>query len=141
MSVGDGTEPLDPAFTPDQEDNANQTLPLLTEEAAYVQALPGTAWDSTLQATSGSTNATRTTADGATTNLSPVVTSATIAFTQADVGRGFSGAGIPNGAVILSVQSATQATLNVNATATATNVSITITAGVVWDGTVFRWSG
>jgi hypothetical protein len=67
-----------------------------------------------------------TVADGATTNGSPTVTSATAAFTSADVGRTISGAGIPAGSTIIAVGSATSVTISQNATATATGVSITI---------------
>lgn len=73
--------------------------------------------------------AARSFADGATTNGSPIVTSPALgAFTQGDVGRGISGAGIPAGALIDSVQSATQLTMTQNATATGAGVNLTIAA-------------
>lgn len=68
----------------------------------------------------------RTVADGVTTSGSPIITSATAAFTQADVGRGITGTGITGGTTILSVQSTSSATLSGNATATGTTVSLTI---------------
>ena len=63
--------------------------------------------------------------DGA-TNTNTTVTSATAAFTAADVGNGISGTGIPSGTTIASVQSATSVTLSAAATATATGVTISI---------------
>lgn len=74
-------------------------------------------------------NKARTFADGATTNGSPTLTSATANFGSVAVGRTITGAGIPGGTTILSVQSRTSATLSANATATATGVSFTIGAG------------
>lgn len=70
----------------------------------------------------------RTVADGATTNSSTAVTSATAAFTAGDVGRTISGTGITAGTVIASVTSATAAVLSVAATATGTGVTFTIGA-------------
>jgi len=59
------------------------------------------------------------------------LTSATAAFTFADVGRSVSGGSIPAGATIASVQSATQATLSAAATAAASGVTVTVSgAGV-----------
>lgn len=71
--------------------------------------------------------ATRTVTDGATTSGSATVTSATADFAQADVGDTVSGAGIPAGSTILTVNSASSVTLSATATATATGVSLTIT--------------
>lgn len=71
----------------------------------------------------------QTFADGATTNASTTVTSATAAFTQADVGRTITGAGIPAGATILAVTNSTTAVMSQAATATASGVSITIGRG------------
>lgn len=66
--------------------------------------------------------------DLATTNTSAVVNSNTALFrATVDEGMGISGAGIPGGTTILSVQSATQATMSANATATATGVAATFT--------------
>lgn len=70
----------------------------------------------------------RSPVDGVTTNGSAVVTSATAAFTQGDVGATISGAGIPASTTIASVQSANSITLSANATATATGVTLTIGA-------------
>jgi hypothetical protein len=69
----------------------------------------------------------RTVADGATTNASATVTSATAAFDARDVGATIAGAGIPAGAYIVSVTNATTVVISANATATAAGVSITIT--------------
>jgi hypothetical protein len=64
--------------------------------------------------------------DGVTTSGSAVVTSATAAFTSADVGMLITGTGLSSAAYIASVQSATQVTLSANATATATGVTLTV---------------
>jgi HK97 family phage major capsid protein len=60
-------------------------------------------------------------------NSSTTVTSATAAFTSADVGSFITGAGIPAGATIASVTNATTVVISAAATATATSVTITIT--------------
>lgn len=76
---------------------------------------------------------TRTVTDGVTTNTSTTVTSATGAFVGpgqggvgGDVGALISGAGIPAGAYIVVVNSATSVTISAAATATATGVTLTI---------------
>lgn len=69
--------------------------------------------------------------DGVTTNGSATVTSATAAFTFSDIGAGISGTGIPAGATIAGVTSATSITLSANATATGTGVTLTLTRPVV----------
>lgn len=71
----------------------------------------------------------RTVTDGV-LNSTTAVTSATAAFTQADVGDAITGTGIPAGTVIAQVTSSTAATLSAAATATATGVSLTITVPV-----------
>jgi hypothetical protein len=68
----------------------------------------------------------RTVSDGVTTSGSAAITSATAVWTQDDVGKPISGTGIPAAATILSVQSATNATLSANATATASSITFTI---------------
>lgn len=68
----------------------------------------------------------RSVTDGVTTNTSPNITSATAAWTQADVGSAITGAGIPAGTTILSVQSATAATLSQSATATGSAITFNI---------------
>jgi hypothetical protein len=55
-----------------------------------------------------------------TTNASAAITGPAGAFQTGDAGRTITGTGIPGGATILSVQSATAATLSANATATGT---------------------
>jgi hypothetical protein len=72
------------------------------------------------------TLASRSVTDGVTTNNSPTVTSASAAFTAADVGQGLSGAGIPAGSYIVAINSATSVNINQNATVTASSVSLTI---------------
>jgi len=85
--------------------------------------------EAVLTAMTATAGASRSFADGATTNGSPIVTSPALgAFTQNDVGRGISGAGIPAGATVDSVQSATQLTMTANATATAAGINITLAA-------------
>lgn len=59
-------------------------------------------------------------------NTTTLVTSATAAFTAADVGKSISGTGIPVGAYIASVTSATNIVLSAAATATASGVTVTI---------------
>lgn len=69
----------------------------------------------------------RVVTDGA-TNTNTTVTSASAAFLQTrDRGALISGTGIPAGAYIVDVVSATQVTISAAATATATGVTITIT--------------
>lgn len=71
-------------------------------------------------------NQTRTVTDGATTNTSTTVTSASAAFLPSDVGAAISGNGIPAGAYIVVVTNATTVTISAAATATATGVTVTI---------------
>jgi hypothetical protein len=61
------------------------------------------------------------------TNSSTTVTSATAAFTSADVGSFVTGAGSPANATIASVTTATTVVLSAAAIATATGVTLTIT--------------
>lgn len=68
----------------------------------------------------------RTVADGVTTVSTPGITSASAAFTQADVGRSLTTANFPAGSYIMSVQSATAASMNVNATASGVTQSFII---------------
>lgn len=67
----------------------------------------------------------RSVADGV-TNTDTSLTSATAAFTAADVGRPVSGTGIPAGTTITIVTNATTVVLSAATTATATGVAITI---------------
>lgn len=67
-----------------------------------------------------------TAANGTTTTGSPVISSATAAFSNLDLGAAVTGTGVGASATIISVQSATQATLNVNSTATSSAVAFTI---------------
>ncbi|MGP8160421.1 MAG: phage major capsid protein [Candidatus Dormibacteria bacterium] len=72
-------------------------------------------------------------ADGV-TNATTTVTSATAAFTSADVGSFVTGVGIPAGATIASVTNATTIVLSAAATTTATGVTLTITTNyLVYD--------
>lgn len=64
--------------------------------------------------------------DGVTTSGSAAISSSTAAFSTDDVGKPISGTGIPSGATIASVTSATAATLSANATATGTSITFTI---------------
>lgn len=74
----------------------------------------------------GVTYVTRTVTDGVTANTDATVTSATAAFTAADVGSVISGAGITAGTTIASINSATSIEMSAPATATATGVTLTI---------------
>jgi hypothetical protein len=69
--------------------------------------------------------------DGHTTSASPNVTSATAVFSPADTGTGISGPGIPAGAYIKTVTSATAIVLTMNATATSTAAKLVIGAPTV----------
>jgi hypothetical protein len=68
-------------------------------------------------------------------NTTTTVTSATAAFTSADVGRTISGTGIPAATTIASVTNAT--TIIMSAAATATAAGVTITLGR--PGAYYRW--
>lgn len=64
--------------------------------------------------------------DGATTNASATFTSATGAFTGADIGRTLVSANVPAGTTIVAVTNATTVTLSANATATSTGQQFTV---------------
>lgn len=68
----------------------------------------------------------RTLTDVARTSGSAIITSASANFASVDVGRSITGTGIPAATTILSVQSATQATMSANATATATGATVVL---------------
>jgi len=68
----------------------------------------------------------RVVTDGVTTSGDATITSASAAFNASDVGNPISGTGIPTGATIASVTSATEAELSANATATGTSISFTL---------------
>jgi len=68
----------------------------------------------------------RVVTDGVTTSGSAAITSASASFNASDIGNPISGTGIPSGTTILSVQSATAATLSANASATGTSISFTL---------------
>lgn len=68
----------------------------------------------------------RTVSDGVTTSGSKAISSVTAAFNASDVGNPISGTGIPAGATIESVTSATAATLSANATASGTSIAFTL---------------
>lgn len=74
----------------------------------------------------------RTLTDGVTTNADATVTSVTGGFITADIGLPVSGTGIPDGAQIASINSATSIELTVNATASAT-VTLTIEHPIIVD--------
>lgn len=70
---------------------------------------------------------TRQVTDGVTTNGSPIVTSATAAWTADDVGKAISGTNIPGSTTIASVSSdGVTATLSAAATGTGTTITFTI---------------
>lgn len=68
----------------------------------------------------------RTVTDGVTTDTDATVTSATAAFTVADIGETITGTGIADRATIASVTSATEIELSAVATATGTGITFTI---------------
>ena len=68
----------------------------------------------------------RTLSDAAVTVNLPQLTSSSGAFTSDDLGRAVAGTGIPANAVVRSVDSPTQITMNVNATATGSGLSVTL---------------
>jgi hypothetical protein len=83
--------------------------------------------------------AARVVTDGATTNLSTTVTSASAHFSSADINHVVTGAGIPVRTFIASVTNATTVVLNRAATATASGVTLTIEntdARSVTDGSI-----
>jgi phage-related baseplate assembly protein len=68
----------------------------------------------------------QTFANGASTSGTPTYTSATAAFTTADIGKSITGTNIPASTTIAAVISGTAITLSHNATATGTALSFTI---------------
>lgn len=68
----------------------------------------------------------RTVTDGVTTSGSAAITSATAAWVDDDLGKPISGTGIPAGTTLLSIQSATNATMSANASASGTGVTFTV---------------
>jgi hypothetical protein len=72
----------------------------------------------------------RVVTDGATTSGSYAFTSATGAFTAADVGKVVTATGVPTGATILAVSSTSAVTLSATATATGSGLSTTIGLGL-----------
>jgi hypothetical protein len=65
-------------------------------------------------------------ADGATTNSSATLTSATAGFVQNDVGKSVSGTGIPAATTIIAWVNTTTVTMSANATATGSGVTVTV---------------
>lgn len=85
----------------------------------------GAGW-SAKQATFG----TRSVSDGVTTNTDATVTSSSGAFSDADLGKKVTGTGIPAGATIAAINSATSIELSAAATATGTGVALVIGAAL-----------
>src|SRR5882757_622084 len=73
----------------------------------------------------------RTFTNGATTNTSTTLTSATAAFTSNDVGAKVTGAGIPANTTIASVTNATTVVMSAAATATASGVTVVLVRAVI----------
>lgn len=120
------------AFNTDWSATLGGTVQLLATTAQPLQAILIVPNGPTLYINGGLA---RTPTDGVTTNGSPVITSATGLFNQSDIQATVTGTGIPASTTILSVQSATQATLSANATATGSGISLTITrVGGDWVG-------
>lgn len=80
------------------------------------------------------TDVSRTVTDGVTTNASTSLTSATAAFTVADVGKAITSTDIPAGTTILVVLSDTQVTLSQAMTASHTGQTVTIAGQVAYSG-------
>ena len=119
-------------FNTDWSSVLGGTVQLLATTAQPLQAIFIAPNGPTLYVNNG---AARTPTDGVTTNLSPVVTSATAFFNISDIGASITGTGIPASTRILSVQSPTSATMTANATATGSALSIVITrVGGDWIG-------
>lgn len=72
------------------------------------------------------TTASRSVSDGVTTSGSPNVSSATAAFTAADLGKSIGHANIPAGAVIQTVTSGTAVVMSQNSTATGAALTLVI---------------
>ena len=73
----------------------------------------------------------RTVTDAVTTSGSATLTSATAAFTSADIGASVAGVNIPAGTTIQSVSNSTTVTLSANATASTSNAMVTFGATTV----------
>lgn len=82
-------------------------------------------------------------ADAVTTNASPTLTSATAAFTSADVGRMLHGRNIQNGTTISAVTNATTVTMTANATASGTSLPLWVGRHLIAGGnnglTLSQW--
>lgn len=72
------------------------------------------------------TRNTRSVADGVTTNASATLTSATAAFTSADVNNPVSGTNIQSGTTITAVNSTTSVTMSKTATASGSGIYVTL---------------
>jgi len=99
---------------------AGTTIASVTNATTVVLSAATTASATGVSVTIG----THTVSDGVTTSGANTLSSATAAFTSADVGRVVSGTGIPVGTTIASVTSGTAVVLSANATATGTGVSV-----------------
>lgn len=95
------------------------TATLPPRERPVTDGQPGTVMPFLIEAT-------RTVADGVTTVSSPNISSATAAFSLADIGSPITGTNIPAGTVIASVASATAAVMSQNATASGTALTFNI---------------
>lgn len=73
----------------------------------------------------------RTVSDAVTTSGSATLTSATAAFSSADIGASVAGVNIPTGTTIQSVSNSTTVTLSANATASTSNAMVTFGATTV----------
>lgn len=123
------------AFNTDWSTTLGGTVQLLATTAQPLQAILIVPSGPTLYINGGLA---RTPVDGVTTNLSTTVTSATAFFNQSDVQATITGTGIPANTTIVSVQSATSATMSAAATATGSGLSIVITrVGGDWVGNNF----
>ncbi len=106
---------------------ASITLPSVS---GWANVIKGLAWSYSSTPTGGrltiNDGAPRIVSDGV-TNSTTTITSATAAFTNADIGSYVTGSGITALAKIVSITNATTAVISIAATASATGVSLTIT--------------
>ncbi len=100
--------------------------------ASTAHVFDGIAWSYSAAPAAGARltvldGAARTVSDGVTSSGTATVTSATAAFTSADIGSTISGTNIPVGSRIIAVGSGTSVTISNNATGSGSGISITIT--------------
>lgn len=114
------------AIQPIQPPDNTTTLTKTASPASIEKQAGGTVTYSVKATNTG--EVARSVTDGATTNNSTNVTSATANFTAADVGNSIAGVGIPAGSAIVSVTNSTTVVITSPATATGSGLTLTIGA-------------